>query len=60
MLHLHLIKSKRKRFFLGFAEYLILSFILCFPCLAYINKFMPLPSTYRRQGYKVICFKLPS
>ena len=43
MLHLHLIKSKRKRFFLGFAEYLILSFILCFPCLAYINKFIPLP-----------------
>ena len=43
MLHLYLIKSKRKRFFLGFAEYLILSFILCFPCLAYINKFMPLP-----------------
>lgn len=43
MLHLYLIKSKRKRFFLGFAEHLILSFILCFPCLAYINKFMPLP-----------------
>ncbi len=43
MLHLYLIKSKRKRFLIGFAEYLMLSLILCFPCLAYINKFMPLP-----------------
>ena len=43
MLHLYLIKNKAARFFAGLAEYLILSCILCLPCLAYINKFMPLP-----------------
>ena len=43
MLHLYLIKSKRKRFLTGFAEYLVLSLILCLPCLAFINKYMPLP-----------------
>jgi len=43
MLHLYLIKNKATRFFVGFAEYLLLCFILNVPWLAYVNSFLPLP-----------------